>query len=869
MPPRVKIGRGRHGRSIQGSPPKPTAEDRFILMPVTAEGRVCDGKFGLIVDGRDKWVVIKPPGARLHPDFAEIVNEAGLRRPDIDLFYGDEVATAAGSGDDDVILKPALDLALLIAYDYIGLPLFVRASALDRLGGLRPSAQTAASYDLVLRAAAAGMGIGRITQILAVHEEPRPIAAIDDRIAALRGWLGEAAPQFDIDSGLAPGTLRLQRRFTAFPDVTLAVPTRQSADDEASAEPFIINFLNSLERTDWPTDKIRVLIGDDLADDGIYSGRRWPFRVDRIVTAREPHQKFNFAAKMNRLWRLADTEHIVLMNDDLVVDSGEWLRALLTFSMEPEVGAVGARLLYPNQTVQHAGIPGGLFDLCAHAWLGQPAVAPSYQNWALVHREWSMVTGALIATRKSVLETVNGFDERFSLEFNDVDLCLRLRMLGYRVVYTPFAELFHHEKGSRGEVLPPGSELALFYQRWNEYLRQDPAYHPHLVRNRFQIAPIEGIDAWWRARSAGGIPTVLSPSITGGTCREPNWPVRNRSTEGRMDRSAELLEAITKDQIGIEIGPWFSPIVPKRDGYRSLVLDLFDADTLRELARRDKGIAESAIPNIEEVDLRGPATNLAAMVAERGLTGQVDYIISSHNFEHVPDPVRFLQACERVLKPGGVLSMAIPDRRTSFDYFRPHSTTGEFLEAFWERRDRPTPGQIFTYEALHAKNDIDGVERIGWSLTSDPSTIRFVGNFANAFSRGTAAASNRDYVDVHCWAFTPASFELIITDLQTLGVLRMRLAKLVGPNGHEFYARLINEASEFQPASSADFMRRRTELLHRVHDEAGANSVACVGLNLRVAELAAAVRPPDADPSLGNPDTRPSGGGPGLGNAAD
>jgi len=241
-----------------------------------------------------------------------------------------------------------------------------------------------------------------------------------------------------------------------------------------------------------------VLVGDALADDGIYTGRRWPFRFRRIITGSACNQRFNYAAKINELWRAADTEHVVLMNDDIVISWAGWLQALLTFSMQEDVGAVGARLLFPNGTIQHAGMAGGVFDLCAHAWFGEPASAPTYQNWALVHREWSMVTGAVLATRRSVLDLVNGFDERFRLEFNDVDLCLRLRILGYRIVYTPFAELTHFEKASRGDLRPRGSELALFLKRWNEFLVQDPAYHPRLVRRAVQIAPQEHVGEWWQ-----------------------------------------------------------------------------------------------------------------------------------------------------------------------------------------------------------------------------------------------------------------------------------------------------------------------------------------------------------------------------------
>jgi hypothetical protein len=470
-------------------------------MPVTADGQALYQDLSDVPNERNKWVVIAPHQVRLNPGIKEIVLREAGPRPDIDLFYGDEVVARSGSEDHEIILKPALNLALLVADDYVGMPLIVRASAMHLLGGLRPAANTAAAYDLVLRAIRAGLGVSRITEVLSVFDGARLLPNRDDRRAVLRAWLTGAADPLEISDGLVEGTFQLKRRFTCFPDVTLVIPTRQSVNpnmQEATfAQPFILNLLKSLERTNWPMDKLYILIGDDLEDAEIYSGN-WSFQFRRIFTSGPANRKFNFAAKMNALWRAAQSEHLVLMNDDIVISSPDWLQALLTFSMQEDVGGVGARLIYPNDTIQHAGIPGGLFGMCAHAWLGQSAAAPTYQNWALVQREWSMVTAAVFATRKSLLELVNGFDERFTLEFNDVDLCLRLRMLGYRIVYTPFAELTHYEKASRGELMPPGSELALFWKRWHEFLEQDPAYHPRLSRRSFQIGPIEHPGDWWK-----------------------------------------------------------------------------------------------------------------------------------------------------------------------------------------------------------------------------------------------------------------------------------------------------------------------------------------------------------------------------------
>jgi O-antigen biosynthesis protein len=124
-------------------------------------------------------------------------------------------------------------------------------------------------------------------------------------------------------------------------------------------------------------------------------------------------------------------------------------------------------------------------------------MSKTYNDWALVHREWSMVTGAVFATRRSVLELLKGFDERFSLEFNDVDLCLRMKLLGFKIVYTPFAEMIHFEKASRGSVRPRGDQVAMFLKRWDELLHHDPAFHPGFDMHNVYIHPLSVWDTWY------------------------------------------------------------------------------------------------------------------------------------------------------------------------------------------------------------------------------------------------------------------------------------------------------------------------------------------------------------------------------------
>ncbi|WP_156679085.1 rhamnan synthesis F family protein [Sphingomonas profundi] len=445
---------------------------------------------------RDRWIVFAPGDAYVSPLFRRMVSDLCTARLDADIVYADDLALGEQRLGDQLRLKPAFDVTLLAAKDAIGPPLVVRASAFARLGGFAAEAGAAALDDLLFRAHALGMSIVGLPETLLAWKGERPIVPREVRramLARLPAFAGH-----DIVDGLADDTLEIRRRFAGdddAPEVTIVIPTRRCPLPDGDGT-YLERLLAALARADWPMARLRVMIGDDIAGEPAWATAEWPFALERIETPRPAGEPFNYAAKMNRLWRAAGTDHLVLMNDDVVPRGTGWLRALMTFAVDESVGGVGARLLYEDGRLQHAGVV-PIFDLVAHAWQHHRADMPTYQDWAIVQREWSMVTGAVFATRRALLDQVNGFEERFSLEYNDIDLCLRLRALGYRIVYTPHAELCHAEKVSRGETLPPGQDLALFLERWHEWLQQDPSYHPHLRRDRVDIEPRSDPTAWY------------------------------------------------------------------------------------------------------------------------------------------------------------------------------------------------------------------------------------------------------------------------------------------------------------------------------------------------------------------------------------
>jgi GT2 family glycosyltransferase len=191
---------------------------------------------------------------------------------------------------------------------------------------------------------------------------------------------------------------------------------------------------------------------------------------------------FNFAAMNNAGVKAASGEIVVLLNDDIEPISADWLSELIAHAQRPEIGVAGARLLYPNGTIQHAGMAVGIMDGAGHPNRG--GFETAHWPWSRYTRNVSAVTGACMAVRRSVWDELGGFDGTFPVNYNDVDFCLRARRAGYRVVYEPAAVLRHHESATRtrGTIL---EERELFYERWGAIIEEgDPYYNPNLTRTR-------------------------------------------------------------------------------------------------------------------------------------------------------------------------------------------------------------------------------------------------------------------------------------------------------------------------------------------------------------------------------------------------
>jgi GT2 family glycosyltransferase len=185
-----------------------------------------------------------------------------------------------------------------------------------------------------------------------------------------------------------------------------------------------------------------------------------------------------------------------LLNNDIEAINAGWLSEMVAHAVRPDIGAVGAMLYYPDRTIQHAGVILGVGGVANHAFVHERAGFPGHGARALVAQNLSAVTGACLVMRREIFLQVGGLDPRLQVAFNDIDFCLRIRRAGYRILWTPFAELFHHESASRGTDDTGEKrqrfvrEVELMQQRWGEELVHDPAYNPNLslIGSGFDLA---------------------------------------------------------------------------------------------------------------------------------------------------------------------------------------------------------------------------------------------------------------------------------------------------------------------------------------------------------------------------------------------
>jgi O-antigen biosynthesis protein len=414
--------------------------------------------------------------------------------PHVQLLYSDEDMIDETGSRHSPFFKPDFSPELLRSQNYLNHLTVHRADNVRKVGGWRAGFEGAQDYDLNLRVServAAG-AIHHIPQIL-YHRRaatgstaPAPRETGDAYAAGLRA-LSEHVGRLGLGARVEelPDLPYYRVRFAPplpRPLVSIIIPTRDQANLLGRC------IASILSTTTYEPFEI-VIVDNGSTEEETLSYFAAATEDSRVRIVPYPHP-FNFSAINNFAAQGAKGDILAFVNNDVEVISPDWLTEMVAWAAQEEIGCVGAKLYYPDNTIQHAGVILGIGGGAGHSHKYFPCEHPGYFGRLKVPQTLSAVTGACLAVRKQVFFEVEGFDERLCVAFNDVDFCLKVREAGYRNVWTPFAELYHHESVSRGyddtleKRARSSKEVRYMLDKWADAFTADPFYSPHLTRER-------------------------------------------------------------------------------------------------------------------------------------------------------------------------------------------------------------------------------------------------------------------------------------------------------------------------------------------------------------------------------------------------
>jgi O-antigen biosynthesis protein len=434
---------------------------------------------------RGEFVGLLEEGDELAPDALLAVVKLLQEHPESDLVYSDMDEIDKKGIRSNPHFKPGWSPDLLLSHNYISSLSVYRRGLLDEIGGFREGFDGCQDYDLVLRATERAGEIHHIPKVL-YHR--RTIAGLrvspnGDRSLIrdrTRRTLSEALKrrglEGSVEDGYLPDRFRVRLKIKGEPKVSIIIPTRDNIS-------FLKRCIESIERLTTYRNYELLLVDNDSSDEETL--KYLASTPHRVVPFREP---FNYSRINNFAVSQAEGEYVLLLNDDTEVISGGWLHAMLEHAQRPEVGAVGAKLIYPDGRVQHAGVIVGAGSpweagVAVHSYHLYPSDSPGYAGTLATTTNYSAVTAACMLFRKSSYEELGGLDEEnLRVQFNDIDLCLRLRERGYYIVYTPYAELYHYESVSRKHWRLDRTENLYMREHYGKVMDKDPYYNPNFSR---------------------------------------------------------------------------------------------------------------------------------------------------------------------------------------------------------------------------------------------------------------------------------------------------------------------------------------------------------------------------------------------------
>ncbi len=458
---------------------------RINLQPDDPLKSTTPSSIEILEKSQGEFVLWMQPGDRLSPnalyEMVYLVNED----PQADLIYFDEDRLDGdGTTRMEPFLKPDWSPELMLSVNCLGRPLLSRPLLGRSLAAASSDGELQSGpgrdWDLALRSGEQARRICHIPKIL-YHRgtaQNQPDSGSQSALSRERKSAALAIEKHLERSGIhtaavsspQPGLYRATWPVKGS-KVTIIIPTKNRVD-------MLEKTLNSvLEKTDYPD--LEVILVDNGSDKSTWDYYQ-KYQADERLDILDFSQPFNFSAANNYGAQRAAGEFLLFLNNDIQALTPDWLEEMVRWAELPEIGVVGAKLLTPRGTIQHAGVIMGMGAYAGHIFLEAPGDESGLFGSVNWYRDYSAVTGACMMMRRKVFEETGGFDENYDLALSDVEICLRIRARGYRILYTPFARLVHYEGSTRAGYIP-ARDLSVGYLHMKPYVQAgDRHYNPNL-----------------------------------------------------------------------------------------------------------------------------------------------------------------------------------------------------------------------------------------------------------------------------------------------------------------------------------------------------------------------------------------------------
>lgn len=465
------------------------ADPRIRLVLRERNGHIAEASNSALEAVTAPWIALMDHDDLLPADALFEVARCIRAQPQARLIYSDEDKVGDDGQRADPYFKPDWNPDLFRSQNMFSHLGVLHTDLVREVGGFRKGLEGSQDWDLVLRCMervqpAQIVHIPRVLYHWRIHAQSTASSMKAKPYAVVAGEraLNEHLARTGVRGHAEHVGIGYRVRYAlpeVPPKVSIVIPTR-------NAQALVRQCVKSIQRRstypDW-----EILLVDNGSDEPAALAYFQQLAQQPRIRVLRDDRPFNYSALNNLAVAQAQGEVIALLNNDIEVITPGWLEEMVSLALQPGVGAVGARLWYPNRTLQHGGVLLGPGGLAVHANKGLPRGLNGYAGRAALLQGFSAVTAACLVVRKSLYEQVGGLDEEhLAVAYNDVDFCLRLRALGLRNVWTPYAELVHHESATRGDDLAAPHrerferERQFMFSRWQAMIDHDPAYNPNL-----------------------------------------------------------------------------------------------------------------------------------------------------------------------------------------------------------------------------------------------------------------------------------------------------------------------------------------------------------------------------------------------------